>query len=809
MANSNVNFLQAASIVPFLQAMDIEFVADSLLPDREVFYFFDNEDVHAYVDAPNIIHLTNRTDYRDLTSSRRRVPVTTGSANSADVLYSAISRDTSKTMVYVANVEGKFVAGATLASSGQTSSTIDYYIHRSGRSWKAGIANTVYLANDASVMANNYWGTGGANTIFITSGTGIRQYGNIAGFNNATMALTLSNSLTTNTDDTSTYTIGRPTGGQITDDDGVVSGVFHVPSDSTLNFRTGERILKVTDSPRNIDDESETVALATFYGVGLQGVASPIGDPDEPRIVNRTTTTIVNRTTTTTVINSPVFNNNLMEMGGNDGNRDPLAQTFLVSRNQYPNGLFLTSIDLFFSSKDANSLPVTVEVRPVENGFPSSTKVYPNSRKSIKPDDVNLSTTPNVANASTATTFTFRSPVYIPPGEHAIVVLTQSRDYRLYISELGQTIIGSNKIVSEQPYVGSLFKSQNATTWTPFQMQDLMFRLRRADFVPSGDVVFTNRFKARKGDVAAAADLLFTRCKGVSLPNTSLDYTHSIDSGSSYSAMRPNRYFNPSNRFHITQGGNYKLAASLSTSDNAVSPIISLTQHNVIAIQKLINNGNITNAQISITSGGSGYTANANIALSFGDGAGNTNPAVGYALANSSGIIESVIITDGGTRFTNDMTVTPASGTATFNFVSEVDSRGGPCQAKYISRIVSLKEGFDGGDLFLYLTANKPNGTEIKCYYKIRNNQDPEPFDYKPYQEFVQITPSTKFSADEKERIEYEFRPSLTSDDITYTSDGVTYTTFHQFAFKIVLLSNNTTKNPVVYDARCIALPGS
>ena len=38
-------------------------------------------------------------------------------------------------------------------------------------------------------------------------------------------------------------------------------------------------------------------------------------------------------------------------------------------------------------------------------------------------------------------------------------------------------------IVSQQPYMGSLFKSQNGSTWTPAQFEDLKFNLYKAQFV--------------------------------------------------------------------------------------------------------------------------------------------------------------------------------------------------------------------------------------------------------------------------------------------------------------------------------------
>jgi len=51
---------------------------------------------------------------------------------------------------------------------------------------------------------------------------------------------------------------------------------------------------------------------------------------------------------------------------------DPLAQSFYVEPKS---GIFVTSVDLYFFSKDPE-LPVTVQLRPMNLGFPSN-KVYP------------------------------------------------------------------------------------------------------------------------------------------------------------------------------------------------------------------------------------------------------------------------------------------------------------------------------------------------------------------------------------------------------------------------------------------------
>ena len=60
------------------------------------------------------------------------------------------------------------------------------------------------------------------------------------------------------------------------------------------------------------------------------------------------------------------------------------------------------------------------------------------------------------------------------------------------MTELGQNDILSGVKVSRQPTLGSLFKSQNGTVWSPAQLEDLKYRINRANFVNEGLVRFFN-----------------------------------------------------------------------------------------------------------------------------------------------------------------------------------------------------------------------------------------------------------------------------------------------------------------------------
>lgn len=171
---------------------------------------------------------------------------------------------------------------------------------------------------------------------------------------------------------------------------------------------------------------------------------------------------------------------------------DPLAQSFYV---QDENGIFVTSIDIYFFSKD-EILPVTLQLRSMELGLPTSV-VYPFSEVVLDPSQVNVS-----SSASIPTKFTFSSPVYLTGDTfHSIVLLSNSEKYNVWVSELGQVDVTSTVsgleanqiVVNKQPLLGGLFKSQNASTWNEQPLDDLKFTLYRANFKSSsGSVSFYN-----------------------------------------------------------------------------------------------------------------------------------------------------------------------------------------------------------------------------------------------------------------------------------------------------------------------------
>ena len=167
---------------------------------------------------------------------------------------------------------------------------------------------------------------------------------------------------------------------------------------------------------------------------------------------------------------------------------DPLAQTFLVEEES---GVVLTSVDIFFAKKDPN-IPVELQIRETVNGYPGTPdKVVPGLSKVLLPSEVSVS-----SNATAATTFTFDKLVRLPAGEYALVLVSDSPDYLVWHSRMGEVEITTSQneeigkvIINKQPSMGVMFKAQNGSTWTPSQEDDIKFVLRRAEFSTAGGTV--------------------------------------------------------------------------------------------------------------------------------------------------------------------------------------------------------------------------------------------------------------------------------------------------------------------------------
>jgi len=286
--------------------------------------------------------------------------------------------------------------------------------------------------------------------------------------------------------------------GMISNNNGDLNFLFNIPNTDSVAFRTGTRELLLLDQPQN-DVNVTSRARGSYFAEGImetkQATILSVRNGEVSTSTVGDSRTII-ETSDRVITAAGLAGNGALALAVRDadgnittsvtstGAQDPLAQTFYI---QNTGGAFLSKIDIFFAKKDAN-IPVTMELREVVNGYPGI-KVLPFSRVTLKPEQVNVSSTNVMLNgvltpaADTPTTFEFPSPVYVQDGaQYAIVLMAETQNYIVWISQMGETVPGTERTVSEQPNLGSLFKSQNASTWTPDQSQDLMFKVWRAKF---------------------------------------------------------------------------------------------------------------------------------------------------------------------------------------------------------------------------------------------------------------------------------------------------------------------------------------
>ena len=255
---------------------------------------------------------------------------------------------------------------------------------------------------------------------------------------------------------------------------GQVNGIFRVPNNPIDKFRTGTREYHLTDSPSNNIADRKTYGTTYYEANGLVEVK-------QRTIISTRTAEIVSET----VSDSKTVVNVADRVTADSGWFDPLAQTFLV---QNDGGCFITSVDLYFAAKDpTGKIPVRVEIREVVNGYPGKV-VLPFSRVQKQPSEITVDT----LTGSVATNFKVPSPVYLQNGtEYALTVLSDSNAYEIWVSQTLETDVMTKTTISSQPYNGVLFKSQNASTWTADQTQDMKFKIYRANFSStSADVEF-------------------------------------------------------------------------------------------------------------------------------------------------------------------------------------------------------------------------------------------------------------------------------------------------------------------------------
>ena len=131
--------------------------------------------------------------------------------------------------------------------------------------------------------------------------------------------------------------------------------------------------------------------------------------------------------------------------------------------------------------------------------------------------------------------------------------------------------------------------------------------------------------------------------------------------------------------------------------------------------------------------------------------------------------------------------------------------------SKYVSKTVELAENLDAEDFEIFVTAYRPNGTDVKVYILPQAADDPSVFDNADWIE-LELTEGINLYSSIANRFDFrEFVYKLpesakTNGVLTYTNEMGTFIGYRRFAIKIELLSENIFKAPRLLDYRGISL---
>jgi len=599
----------------------------------------------------------------------------------------------------------------------------------------------------------------------------------------------------------------------ISDDNGVLRGSLIIPNNDEFQFLTGERTFKLTDSSTNQDAEQTTSAQATYNARGLiESKSEQIITTRIPQINEQRLTEVRNTSVRTAIDTSKVKY------------YDPLAQSFIIG--DYQNGVYVTGIELYFQKKHS-TIPVRTHLVTVENGIPTQ-KVVPGTEVILNPSDVQASvdgTGTNATAANTATDFTYDQPVHLQPGvEYAIVVLSNSPEYRLWMAETGGIDNVTQEKIAKNPYAGVSFKSQNASTWTPNQNRDFKFTIKKANYSSSKTVTFTTVFNGKIVDTnitnAGSGYGSSEPAVTVSAPDIAGGTQAVITSTLTGGAVTALTIVNPGSGYTSTptitiaappSGTTAQATAILNTFENSYLRLLAeQVVHPGTNIEYTYKFGNDTAREI---------LPNRNTILP------SASKEVGVVTNDTVTVVATLTTTDANLtpqldsqRFSllsiynlinNPATAAAADGT-TPAVIDTNDSRIGDsfsyltttgledARMSYITRSVILNSPADR--LSTFLSINRPSSnTNVRVLFKLRvgdedyNNVDW--YEVKPTSP-IPITPVGVFR-----EVEFDFDPS----EFTNNSDPRSSIEFNAFAVRVIFTSTDHRIIPTVKDFRAIA----
>ena len=540
----------------------------------------------------------------------------------------------------------------------------------------------------------------------------------------------------------------------------------------------------------------------------------------------------------------------------------------------------------------------------------------------LRRDQVKTTQAPSFDDPNAYTKFTFPSLVYLAPGEYAIVVRSDSDKYYVWTAEIGALIVGSeDQKVAKQPYAGSFFKSQNASTWTESPFQDLMFRLNKAVWtgtlttpqqgklvirgVPPSTNTWFDSFEfyphdANFADVTSAAYLLdilpMNLTTNDATSQTALRYSGFPNSWQPTAQRSFLQGYGPTTPQQLPNFTTDVLGTAntidgqvfLNAWSADVAPYLDLQKIGIVCLQHHIDDLGVEQDNVNLVNPGAGYlvqtnsgtvatssgnaevvgttttfntlllvgdtvvvggnlvcvvqsvenavhftataglgatraanswytfTATGNTTLPLTISGGNGTGAAAHAVIGRDGKVNAIVVTSEGSGYSDTPAIVIAPPgvvagfsaglqfTAGITYSSEIGDENSVEVTRYITRPVTLADGFEARDLKVYFDAYRPVTTDFYVYYKVLPvavAADAR-FEDQPWRLMTMVTDNGVVSPTWTSYREYEF---VTPTGQALAADDDTTNQFKVFAIKVVMASSDAPDAPRISNFRAIA----
>lgn len=342
---------------------------------------------------------------------------------------------------------------------------------------------------------------------------------------------------------------------------GSLEFMLYIPNGAYI---TGNKVLKIVE---NTSSSKKSYASCIYNNNG--GLWKDLAEGDDSNIENEMLA--IGRT--------DVLLKNEKTLYLDESSINGVYQRIFVDKEEYPHGLILDKIGVYFSEIDV-SIPISLEIRKINKGSLDIHHIIRDSRVEITPSSTGYSA------------FSFSKPVYLSSGEYAILLRSNSSIYKVHVSQKGIVRVDETATATvDEKYAfgtfgvggffagGSIKEKEDPNT-------TLRFYVTRKSFVTGNSVKkqINPRLLPNQSNFIEEYDLL--HLSNTNSRSTIGDVVYSIKATDDEQIISSNTDIEGSDLFNSVSS---VLFASISTTREEISPIVDIRKLGLLLVKNRIS----------------------------------------------------------------------------------------------------------------------------------------------------------------------------------------------------------------------------